>query len=573
MTLALLALMILLPLELMWRARLSLMAAPVPVEPRPKVGSVLPSLMTLFIFGATVVGCIAIAVVVNYRGYIDDAFISYRYSLNLTNGSGLVWNAGEAPVEGFTNILLVFIVAPFLALGVDPLLVTRILSFVGLGLTSVLIYRLGTRHLGFAPFVAALLAIAYPMIGRSIENALSGLETVLFMTALFGAFYQAVRFIDTQRNIYLWITGALCFVAFLLRPEAVFLVIAIPGTFLLVSRFGELRQSVVALVVTFALPLVMFLLWKYWYFGTIVPNPALIKIPAAGLIFSRKGVESIVGYLMLNWKLLIALLVALTIPTTPRGAVSRLLASLLIAIFVIFYLRVDTLMDVHNRFLYPITPFLYFLGLPAFGALMTWLLGWNGSLITKVSISLVVAFAALFSMPEGPKGYLNLAKAGPSYGTVEEVLGRIAHKLQAFDGIEKITIASQDAGLIPYFTRVRHIDTAGLNDRYIARERDPRKLSDYVFHQHPDLIIFRSRKDGTLLTYAHGPLGDQTKWSDNPGWDEYEYVGTVDQPEIHDLQFFVRRDSPVAFALARYIKTNVAEHVEDRSPVKLGTAQ
>jgi len=62
-------------------------------------------------------------------------------------------------------------------------------------------------------------------------------------------------------------------------------------------------------------------------------------------------------------------LVAVTIPTPQRAAVSRLLASLLIVIFVAFYFRVDTLMDVHSRFLYPLTPFLYFLGLPAFGAL------------------------------------------------------------------------------------------------------------------------------------------------------------------------------------------------------------
>jgi len=101
------------------------------------------------------------------------------------------------------------------------------------------------------------------------------------------------------------------------------------------------------------------------------------------------------------------------------------------------------------------------------------MLEWNGSSVTKIAISLVLAFTALFSMPEGPKDYLYMVKAGPSYGSIEDVLGRIAHKLQAFDGIEGITIASQDAGLIPYFTRVRHIDTAGLNDRYIARERGP----------------------------------------------------------------------------------------------------
>jgi hypothetical protein len=35
----------------------------------------------------------------------DDAMISMRYARNLAEGHGLVWNPGEAPVEGYTNLL------------------------------------------------------------------------------------------------------------------------------------------------------------------------------------------------------------------------------------------------------------------------------------------------------------------------------------------------------------------------------------------------------------------------------------------------------------------------------------
>ena len=50
----------------------------------------------------------------------DDAYISFRYARHLGAGHGLVWNPGEAPVEGFTNLLLVILVAPFTRLGLDP---------------------------------------------------------------------------------------------------------------------------------------------------------------------------------------------------------------------------------------------------------------------------------------------------------------------------------------------------------------------------------------------------------------------------------------------------------------------
>ena len=35
---------------------------------------------------------------------IDDAYITFRYSRNLAEGLGPVWNAGD-PVEGYTNFL------------------------------------------------------------------------------------------------------------------------------------------------------------------------------------------------------------------------------------------------------------------------------------------------------------------------------------------------------------------------------------------------------------------------------------------------------------------------------------
>src|SRR5262249_5015246 len=38
-----------------------------------------------------------------YFVLVDDAMISMRYASNLAHGHGLVWNAGQAPVEGFSN--------------------------------------------------------------------------------------------------------------------------------------------------------------------------------------------------------------------------------------------------------------------------------------------------------------------------------------------------------------------------------------------------------------------------------------------------------------------------------------
>ena len=42
---------------------------------------------------------------VRYFCLLDDAMISMTYARNLAAGHGLVWNAGEPPIEGITNLL------------------------------------------------------------------------------------------------------------------------------------------------------------------------------------------------------------------------------------------------------------------------------------------------------------------------------------------------------------------------------------------------------------------------------------------------------------------------------------
>ena len=41
------------------------------------------------------------------NGVAEDAYISFHYAQNWVAGAGLVWNPGEAPVEGYTNFLWV----------------------------------------------------------------------------------------------------------------------------------------------------------------------------------------------------------------------------------------------------------------------------------------------------------------------------------------------------------------------------------------------------------------------------------------------------------------------------------
>ena len=96
---------------------------------------------------------------------VDDAFISFRYAENLVAGNGLVFNPGER-VEGYTNFLWVVLIAPFLALGVDPELAARVLGLLAAVGALAAMVRLGS------PRTLKLVLISTPQPVRS-SNASS----------------------------------------------------------------------------------------------------------------------------------------------------------------------------------------------------------------------------------------------------------------------------------------------------------------------------------------------------------------------------------------------------------------
>jgi hypothetical protein len=127
--------------------------------------------------------------------------------------------------------------------------------------------------------------------------------------------------------------------------------------------------------------------------------------------------------------------------------------------------------------------------------------------------------------------------------------------------------------VLAFNSGARHLDTVGLNDRTIARERDLGRLTAYFFGRKPAIIFQRARLDGTLITYGHGPLGNTALWAAHPGWDDYVYAGSIDDvdPSRHEMHLFLRKDAPDAAALLAFLRTRVVDRVHPRPPLPLGT--
>lgn len=548
-------------------------------KPDPKPTLALTGLQPAVVILACFVALYLLGAVLTKWGLIfDDSFITYRYAKNLASGFGITWNPHEAPVEGYTNFLLVLLLAPCIKLGIDPLAATRCGSLLaGLGI-AYLLFMSARKWYGAGGSAAALIALCFLLISNTPALIMVGLETVLFAAALFGAFLLGCRYLERGQMRDAGGFGAAAFIALLLRPEAVFLVIAFAAVVLVRGARGPGRVRAIAvpagaMALTFLLPLAVYLLWKDRYFGDILPNPYYLKAAASRLIHPL-GLSTVAAFLRQFAVLLAAAAVSVRLAQGDRG--QRAMAAITLALYLLFYLHVEPLMDIDGRFLYPAAVLLTFLAIPALAFAFRFLDSprWPSLLKSALACVLVVG---VFNWKAPSALYATLARTAEVASAEQNRYGLMQREKQAgqdlarYPGIAGIRLAFGDAGVIPYYSGALHLDVVGLNDRVIAREKDRRKLVEYFFKQHPDLVLHPADLAGPWFSKGDGPLGDYGRWADDPRWDRYAYVGTITTSGPYHLHLLLRRDMPGFIPFAAYLQSQVADGFYSELPLPLGT--
>jgi hypothetical protein len=125
---------------------------------------------------------------------IDDAFITFRHTLNILRGEGYTCNPGER-IEGTSSFLLTFISVIPIALGIDPLQFSKglgRLAFAGCTVVTYLSVRtcLAGRISYYLGFGAAILIASSSALAFHSQT---GLETLVY-AFLFSALPSAIRF-------------------------------------------------------------------------------------------------------------------------------------------------------------------------------------------------------------------------------------------------------------------------------------------------------------------------------------------------------------------------------------------
>lgn len=411
----------------------------------------------------------------------DDAFISYRYVRNFLDGHGLVFNPGER-VEGYTNFLWIIILSIFGQLGLNIIIVSKVLGVAAGAMTLFLVHQISNsffqkRAWPFSLFVPLLLASNSAFAYWSI----SGLETVFFVMAVLLSVY----FYFTHQRLMI-ITSAL---SSLIRPEGVLLF----AIFILHKFFfkKDNLKSCLSYILGFVLLLLPFLIFKMFYYGDLLPNPFYAKTG-----FSLEYLKAGLAYFWLFLKHygLWGVLYLIPIGFYKNLEVKGKLILLMVYIYTFYIIVVGGDVLKAHRFFLPVLPFLYLL----FSLVLArfYLIKKKGFVNLTAPILTVVAFSALtFFLPRNWLMNVRVAEIGLSLK-----MFKYAERLRQSFGTD-FTLAISTIGAISYFTEARVIDMLGLTDPYIAKHpeeipgifstwKEKKFNTQYLLSLDPDVIMF-----------------------------------------------------------------------------------
>jgi arabinofuranosyltransferase len=250
------------------------------------------------------------------RSMMDDAYISFRYSRNLAQGLGMVFNPGER-VEGYTNFLWVLLGTLAESLGTPSAVVMPLVGvFAGVALVWLVARASAAAPAGaaapprFTRFSGVLAAAAVAVHPALLFYAGTGLETVLYALLVTAALVAAAH---GRTNLFV-VTTAL---AFLTRPEAGLL--GLVGVAWLVLRVDSASRAraFAGLAIRFAVLLGPYLAWKVLYFGSVLPLTLLAKtpVPAQAVKYTLESAAPTVA---------LAAIATAALWSAPKGAPERL---------------------------------------------------------------------------------------------------------------------------------------------------------------------------------------------------------------------------------------------------------
>ena len=466
------------------------------------------------------IGIAFLATVAVYRSawISDDSFITLRYVNNTIHGYGAVFNAGEY-VQGYTHPLWYLLLLSGTYIFHNEIL-TAIFTGLVLTLLSLLLFGYILWKHAIAPIQALLVFILACAVFISSDSWVSfqtsGLENPLSHLLILLIVSEAYYYQTERPALLLLCLSLLC----LSRPD--FAIFVLPFGILLMSNIRLIRSLGLAFIAV--LPLMAWLFFAWWYYGSPLPNTGSAKLDLYPSLLVSAGLGLLyLGDWFTNDLLAAAITFAVMIYSAFRSNSNRVMRAISIAMILytswIIFIGGDFM---RGRFFMGVFSASVFLG--SFEILR--ILG-EGSFQLRVAhllyVFLILAVTFGISMRNAAgtdtsfNGFIaNERQFYPGYslrsylreGNVTSPYMDLsfANDLRVYTELcGPVTIHNRNPGTIGYLAgpTVTVIDTLGLTDRYIAGLPREYLLDPIPRPGHPDKYIpvryLASRADIALL--------------------------------------------------------------------------
>lgn len=487
------------------------------------------------------------------RFAFDDLYISFRYAEHLATGHGLRWNIGATPVEGYTNFLLVLILTLFRLLGFDLLLSVQILNILLAAASAVIMAKLAMHLLEQATTAtrntaSILSAIAFLANPYTWQNALSGLETTLFVFLLLLSLENLWKAKRREGSYY---SGfVLCFLLVLTRPDG--FLFGLLATVIFAFNREQRYRVLLASLIAFVLPCVLYEVWRISYFGQLLPNTFYVKVGESFLELPGRAYVKSFG------------LTEIVLPCMLAVGVWKLKRTELFWACVLwciglslFYLLVEPIQGFYFRFLFSVLTVGSLLGVCA---LVSFTSGLKETYRWVMLSAVLVGHLALnWSMAKGEEVQAVIPEA-------TEMYRELGATLRSLPGADTISFAYQDAGVVPYYSGLRHYDLVGLNDSRIARSSIG-EIVRYLREESPDIVLLPTERPEagdscwSIFRQGHGKMGELGPMMLTSGMladydvvGRYLYIG-------YDILILVDRNTPSYRSIASSLLERKYEHL------------
>lgn len=432
-----------------------------------------------------------------YFNYVeDDVFTCLRYSRNLAEGNGIVFNQG-ARVEGCVDFVYLVLMAALIRLGLDPVLWSQIIGFIlGVGVLYAT-YRISCLLSGGKSSINYIAPLFLVSNAPFSVWTIGGKGTTLFVLVFLWGVYE---YLKQQKNPGGFPKFALIF-AFLsiVRLEGVALFTLTLAHYALISIWGKRRipyKRLLLIASVYAVVFLPYFIWRFSYFGYLLPNPFYGRAGAGmayQLIQYRRGLSHLGEFVRDFGGVIFFIPVILYSKKNNTLWLTYLTALILFYFAYIVYLSGDS--SAMYRYFVPILPLFYILVQETFRFLYQNIR--PSDIKTWAVITLLLAACVLFTTTPS---FFGLSKKEVFIDNDLFMADRIVIGKWLHENMKNETIALNAIGAVSYYSELPIVDMLGLTEVNISHNK--RKIKDssippghekydseYVLSKNPSMIM------------------------------------------------------------------------------------